>query len=188
MRVKSTLDILDNLVMGSTPEGRTMGFQVPVLALSQTQVQPEKGLNSVSDALVIKHVWGELMTPFGELKFGRMPFHFGLGIFANDGLDLDADGGTTVDRVMLTVKAMEHYFSLGWDFISEGATSAYLTSKGSANNYTQLDPAMDADQIDDINQFVFILAKKDKEDVLVRYCIGKIDLPKDVCSIICSFT
>ncbi len=39
------------------------------------------------------------LLPIGVLSFGRMPAHFGLGIGANDGADLDDDGGDRADRL-----------------------------------------------------------------------------------------
>ena len=39
------------------------------------------------------------LLPIGVLSLGRMPAHFGLGIGANDGADLDDDGGDRADRL-----------------------------------------------------------------------------------------
>ena len=44
--------------------------------------------------------WGEVHTPIGEFRFGRMPSHWGMGIWQNDGLGFNADYGDTVDRLM----------------------------------------------------------------------------------------
>ena len=41
------------------------------------------------------------LLPIGVLSLGRMPAHFGLGIGANDGADLDDDGGDRADRLAL---------------------------------------------------------------------------------------
>lgn len=39
------------------------------------------------------------LLPVGVLSMGRMPAHFGLGIGANDGADLEDDGGDRADRI-----------------------------------------------------------------------------------------
>ena len=58
------------------------------------------------------------MTPVGELRFGRMPSHWGLGMVANSGDGYDSDCQTTADRIMFVtgIKSIDLYFAGTWDF------------------------------------------------------------------------
>jgi uncharacterized protein (TIGR04551 family) len=110
-------DVLDNLVLGSTPinqpftggfdsGGTDLGNRPPLGAFNDTQAPPVAGVNSDRDSITVKRAWAEVAVPLGILKFGRMPNHWGLGIFSNSGdydpihgtYDLDGDYGDTVDR------------------------------------------------------------------------------------------
>lgn len=44
--------------------------------------------------------WAEVHTAIGTFKFGRMPLHWGMGIWQNDGLGYNAEYGDTTDRLM----------------------------------------------------------------------------------------
>ena len=44
-----------------------------------------KKLNSLTNAVSVRRVWAEVTTPFGQLHFGRMGSHWGLGMFHNEG-------------------------------------------------------------------------------------------------------
>ncbi|MBN2798505.1 MAG: hypothetical protein JXX28_05095 [Deltaproteobacteria bacterium] len=43
--------------------------------------------------------WGEVDTDYGRFAFGRMPLHWGMGIWQNDGQGLTSEYGDTVDRL-----------------------------------------------------------------------------------------
>ena len=62
------------------------------------------------------------MTPVGQLRFGRMPNHWGLGMVANAGDGIDSDYQTTIDRIMFVtgIKSLDLYFGGAWDFVSTG--------------------------------------------------------------------
>lgn len=105
-------DVLDNLVLGSTPIDQRFGtyndLAVPPLGpFGDTQAPPQEGVNSDRDSIVIKRAWAEVSLPLGILKAGRMPNHWGMGIYYNAGgydpisglYDYEADYGDTVDRV-----------------------------------------------------------------------------------------
>jgi uncharacterized protein (TIGR04551 family) len=66
------------------------------------------------------------MTPLGQLRFGRMPSHWGLGMVANSGDGVDSDYQTTVDRIMFVsgIRSIDLYFGGAWDFVSTGPTNA----------------------------------------------------------------
>jgi uncharacterized protein (TIGR04551 family) len=74
----------------------------------------------------VKRVWAEYMTPLGQVRFGRMPSHWGLGMLVNSGDGIDSDYQTTTDRIMFVsgIKSLDLYFGGAWDYVSTGATNA----------------------------------------------------------------
>jgi len=162
LRVLSQIDMLDNLVLGSTPSGYPPASTqdpsnpyVPLGAFANTQVPPTAGTNSFQNSVVVKRAWGEYATPVGQLRFGRMPSHWGLGILENSGDTYDSDWQSTVDRIMFTtgIKSLDLYFSGAWDFPNEGATSANYDSVFGGQPY-------DLAQLDDVNQYVAMIARR----------------------------
>lgn len=104
VRVMSQIDVLDNLVLGSTPVGsfaRSDSVLYPFL--SSSQVPPTAGLNSDRNSLVAKRAWAEVQTPVGLLSFGRMPSSWGLGILSHAGSGIDDDLGDSVDRLQFAL-------------------------------------------------------------------------------------
>ncbi|MEE2756302.1 MAG: TIGR04551 family protein [Myxococcota bacterium] len=170
LRIRATMDIFDNLILGSTPDGgphaqRSLGSTSDVLARNDVQLEvfedgqrpPESGVNSWRDSVRMKRLWGEWKTPLGLVAMGRMPSHWGLGMIANDGNCLDCDFGDSVDRLMGATKIADTYVAVTWDFPSEGATGF------SGNQTARNQPggqAYDFDQRDDANQFVVALFRK----------------------------
>jgi len=143
LRILSQIDLLDNLVFGSTPagyantpaSGTAGGYQVvqrsgyaPMSFFDNTTVPPTSGVNSYTNSIAVKRVWGEFSTPLGQLRFGRMPDHFGLGMYHNSGDGYDADYQSTIDRIMFisSVKPLDLYFGGAWDFPSSGPTNQSL--------------------------------------------------------------
>jgi uncharacterized protein (TIGR04551 family) len=177
VRIKAQIDVFDNMVLGSTPEGFPNPSPLaPIVGMTTGAVPPTAGINSLKNSITAKRAWGEVNTPFGMLAFGRMPNHWGMGMFANDGSCLDCDYGTTWDRVMFVTKIAGHYIVPGIDFASEGLTSdiasmasAYAarglgikTLFGASPVVDQLlGRPFDLDQRDDVNQYFLTIAKKD---------------------------
>lgn len=148
LRIMSQVDMLDNLVLGSTPDSyalrpasggtgatgesatgyRSAGYNgyAPLGVLTTTQGAPTAGVNSWRNSIEVKRVWAEYMTPLGQLRFGRMPLHWGLGMLANNGDHIDADYQTNSDRIMFItgIKSIDLYFAGSWDFVSTGPTNA----------------------------------------------------------------
>lgn len=172
LRILSQLDMLDNVVMGSTPEGyantpnptagggntgywrtSSSGY-VPIAAFSSSQVEPTANQNSYRNSIAVKRVWGEYVTPIGQVRFGRMPDHWGLGMVHNAGDTYDSDYQSTVDRIMLMtgVKPLDLYVGAAWDFAGEGATSARLSE--------QQGQPYDVAQNDDVSQYSLIVARR----------------------------
>ncbi|XXX72788.1 TIGR04551 family protein [Sorangium sp. So ce134] len=167
LRILSQVDLLDNVVLGSTPEGYANqpsaggGYEVvrrggysPLGAFSGTQWAPSAGINSPRDSISVKRIWGEYMTPVGLLRFGRMPNHWGLGMLANSGDGHDSDYQSTVDRLMFVtgIKKYDIYFAGAWDWANEGATSASLQELEGQ--------PYDLAQSDDVDQWVFVAVRR----------------------------
>jgi uncharacterized protein (TIGR04551 family) len=177
VRILSQIDMLDNLVLGSTPGGfantpaATGGYKAvpaspyaPIGGLvANTQIPPTFGLNSFVNSIAVKRAWGEYATPLGQLRFGRQPSHWGLGILENSGDTFDSDWQSTVDRIMFTtgIKSLDLYVSGAWDFPNEGATSANLESTVGGQPY-------DLAQLDDVNQYVAMIARR-RDPELARF-------------------
>ncbi|WP_437595958.1 TIGR04551 family protein [Sorangium sp. So ce590] len=167
LRILSQVDLLDNVVLGSTPEGyanrpgASGGYEVvrrggysPLGAFAGTQWAPSAGINSPKDSISVKRIWGEYMTPVGLLRFGRMPNHWGLGMVANSGDGHDSDYQSTVDRLMFVtgIKKYDLYFAGAWDWTNEGATSASL--------HDLEGQPYDLAQADDVDQYVFVAVRR----------------------------
>ena len=168
LRIISQVDILDDVVLGSTPSGygfqpslgTTGGYQVtqrngyaPNAVLDDTTIPPQSGVNSLASSIAVKRVWAEYTTPVGELRFGRMPDHFGLGIVHNSGDGYDDDYQSTIDRLQFitAIKPLDLYFGGSWDFPNEGPLRQPTLAGGQA---------YDASQLDDVNQWSLILMRK----------------------------
>ena len=142
LRIMSQIDLLDNVVLGSTPEAYaiqpgvskngsgyvTAGYNgfAPLGAFSTTQAPPTAGVNALANSVAVNRVWGEYQSPVGQIRFGRMPSNWGLGMLINSGDGLDSDYQTTTDRIMFIsgIKSADLYFGGAWDFVSTGPTSA----------------------------------------------------------------
>ena len=164
VRVRSQIDVLDNTIMGSTPDnlaslGRPPTFspQAPIPFLYTTQDPPEVGVNGYTSSIRAKRAWAEIDTEFGSLRFGRMPWHFGRGMSFNDGSCLDCDGGTTVDRLALLTELYGHQLTLALDYGAQG-----LTSNQQQLGRTSADGMpIDLGQDDDVFEYMFAITKID---------------------------
>ena len=156
IKIKFQADILDNVVLGSTPDtylrGGPGGLAPGISGFSTAQVPPRAGANSDVNAIEIKRVWAEVRTPVGLLKFGRQPSHWGTGMFINDGNCIDCDYGDTVDRLLFGTKIFEHVLFIGMDFVNEGVTNDDTFEYGGQDK--------DATQLDDVQQIAFGFARK----------------------------
>jgi uncharacterized protein (TIGR04551 family) len=169
LRIVSQIDLLDNLVLGSTPDSAaevpggtsslttakgvvtsrgtpyvSAGYNgwAPAGAYATTQGPPTAGVNGYLNSVNVNRVWGEYMTPFGQLRFGRMPNQWGLGMVNNAGDGIDSDYQSTIDRIMFVsgLKPLDLYFGGSWDFVSSGATNAtpYSVDGGQPTNICNL--------------------------------------------------
>ena len=114
----------------------------------------------MADSIRVKRLWAEVMTPLGQLRVGRMPSHFGMGLLANEGRGLDSDYGDSNDRIMFATKIAGHYIVPGFDWAVSGPSSARAgVPQGQA---------FDRDQRDDVDQYILAIAKKDKKQVITE--------------------
>ena len=169
VRVHIMLDAFDNLILGSTPEvksvnqfgqvnGRAPG--VPVDSLTRTVAAPESFRNTVGDALIVRRVWGEVTnSTIGQLRFGRMGHQWGLGMLWNAGegtnilgTALDSDFQSEVDRIQLIGKFKGIFFGVSWDFANKGYIADPVDDIQAV--------ARDASRLDDTRQWSFMVARR----------------------------
>jgi len=164
--IHTTMDVFDNLVLGSTPEslpGFTGNPTLPLPAFSASQAPPESGYNTLTDSFVVKRVWAEVMTPFGQLRFGRVPSNFGLGLLANDGNDLDSDYGDNADRIMFITRLYGHYIVPAWDFTATGPAGRLGGDGNVRAKKNEGGQRYDLDPRDDVKSWILAVARRDKE-------------------------
>ncbi|MBM4378299.1 MAG: TIGR04551 family protein, partial [Deltaproteobacteria bacterium] len=155
VRVRMQVDVLDNLVMGSTPDSRLGSESTSYDLFSEGQSVLRTGVNAVKDSLSFRRVWGEVGTPVGILRFGRMGSHWGLGMLRNDGNCLDCDHGDSVDRVQFVTEPLPGlYVTPMLDFNAEGPSSATLAEGGQP---------FDLSNRDDANGLVLAVARRDTD-------------------------
>ena len=167
VRIHAQIDIFDNLVMGSTPNGLVANDDkraphVPLIAFSDTQAPPIVGRNTRTPAIIVKRAWAEIGTPFGQIRAGRMPSQWGLGLLANNGSCMDCDYGDSADRIMFVTRLAGHVFGMGYDFASNGPTSMMI-DRG-VPYYAG--STVDLEQLDDVDQLFWVAGKIDKEEVI----------------------
>lgn len=164
IKVHMTIDALDNVVLGSNPDAtifsrsggditRAEVPRIPSEFATTSAVSPSAGVNSDRDALRVRRAWAQVGDrDIGELRFGRMPWHWGLGVFANAGNEFDDDFGSDVDRVLGMVHLFGFTLAASYDFAARGVTRYALNDP----DYFQLD----AGEKDDVNQFMFAVARR----------------------------
>jgi uncharacterized protein (TIGR04551 family) len=164
VRINAQLDLFDNLVLGSTPRGfgGAQSMSVPLSAFNDSQAAPIAGQNTTTPAILVKRAWADVDTPFGLLRFGRMPVNWGLGIMHNDGSCPQCDWGDSNDRIMFAANLANHTLGMGYDFAGSGPNS--LTVKDGSTAFGG--QAIDLEKLDDVHQFFWLAGKIDPEDVI----------------------
>jgi uncharacterized protein (TIGR04551 family) len=184
--VHSQVDLLDNVVMGSTPD--TYRFDNPDAELdlfTRTQVPPQAGVNSLEDSIQVKRAWGHIRFGFGlDLQFGRMPWSWGMGMVANGGngysrgddadiiRTLDSDYGDSVDSIKLGFdfgkdRRRTHKVSLSWDWAASGPTTAQVLGP-EYGNARLVGQTISAEKFDNVYQWSASLERRDDPDMLRR--------------------
>lgn len=163
VRIRTQVDALDNLVWGTTPDyafsrNAANGYwydRNEFNLFSFSQAPQRSGINALQDSISVKRVWGEVSTPIGILRFGRMGSHWGLGMLYNDGNGLDNDWGDTVDRVSFTAEPIAGFYitpMLDWNV--EGPSSVRLPEGGQP---------YDLSNSDEVHSYIIAIARRDTE-------------------------
>jgi len=186
VRVHAQIDVLDNLVLGSTPD--SFGWQnpyAPIDLYSRTQTPPTSGVNSFRDSIVAKRAWGHVKFGFGlDLRLGRMPWSWGMGMVANHGNGyyrgdqadiiryVDQDYGDSVDSVRLAFdfgkdRRKAHTIAISWDWASSGPTTGMLLGpQWDSGGIVGQD--FSAEKFDNVYQWSVSLERRDDPDMLRR--------------------
>ena len=134
LAIYTQLDIFDNILLGSDP-------------VSDNYIDPYTPLaifakSRASDAVHVKRLWGRVNTQIGEILFGRMGYHWGLGILHNDGNCLDCDYGDTYDRLAFAPREYKGFrLTAMFDLLSKG--------QGTTGEHGELGRTVDLDTLDD---------------------------------------
>lgn len=176
-KIHMQIDVLDNLVLGSTPDSAGLGTpsgNLTLGAFSDIQAPPQSGRNNLTDSVIVRRAWAEIDTSLGHLTFGRQPWHWGMGIFANAGganpfsgtYDMDNDFGDTVDRVMFRagIPGTDLYAAIAtdWTVTSPSAAQSDLF----ASRYDS--QPWDLNDTDDVAQWVFMITRFDKPKLFAK--------------------
>jgi hypothetical protein len=186
VRVHAQIDVLDNLVLGSTPD--SYGWQnpyAPIDLYSRTQTPPTSGINSFRDSILAKRAWGHIKFGWGlDLRFGRMPWSWGMGMVANHGMgylrgdqadiirQVDQDYGDSVDSVRLAFdfgkdRRKTHTIAISWDWAASGPTTGMLLGpKYDSGGIVGQD--FSAEKFDNVYQWSISLERRDDPDMLRR--------------------
>lgn len=172
VRVHATFDVFDNMILGSTPTGNV--YEPPTRASEQftrasprvpgvyseiyndSQNPPSSLRNSLRDSIVVRRAWAEISNRgIGQLRFGRMGSHWGLGMVHNAGNDIDGDYSTDVDRIMFATQLFGLSGFVSWDFADQGVQRSLVNDLRGV--------AFDATNSDDLRQISAALAWRTEE-------------------------
>ncbi len=162
VRVKMTFDVFDNLVLGHPPDsfygpaadatGKPTGADT---VLSNGVATPD-GSPQLGSSIKARYAWGEVRNrDLGELRFGRMPESWGLGMYYNAGNRLDDDRSTDIDRVLGITKLFGFYLSASFDFVGGGPLAA-----GSDNR------PIEQSRLTSVHQYTFSAARRSSDEEL----------------------
>jgi uncharacterized protein (TIGR04551 family) len=132
--IYAQIDALDNVLLGSSP-------------LLEPYLDPFTPLSALvsgraGSPVIVKRLWGRVNTQLGEFVFGRMGYHWGLGILHNDGNCLDCDFGDTYDRVAFSPRDFKgHKVTAMFDVLAKG--------QGTTGEFGELGRVVDLDTLDD---------------------------------------
>ncbi len=152
VRIRAQIDAFDNVVMGSNPDFNP-ALGNPNYARNQFSIF-SMSQNALTSSIALKRLYGEVSTPVGILRFGRMGSQWGLGMLYNDGSCLDCDHGDNVDRIMFVAEPISGYYVTPmFDFNLAGLLSQ--VSQGGR--------AIDVSQQDNANSLILAIARRDTD-------------------------
>lgn len=126
--VRFDVKALDGVTWGDSPPpvlDPVTGNADPI-ALSEGLEAPSSASESRTSLLdlTIWRAYADLQLGDHRIKFGRVPLHWGSGIWRNDGLGLLADYGDTADRVEWEGLFGDVYTSVAFDVNASGLLAA----------------------------------------------------------------
>src|SRR5712672_1148485 len=147
------MDMLDNILLGDNPKSDPfLDPFTPRHVLETTRV---------ADVIKLQRVWGRVNTQLGELLFGRMGYHWGLGILHNDGNCLDCDYGDTYDRIAFAPREIKgHTFTFMFDLLFKGP--------GTTGDFGELGRSVDLDTLDDGYRLGVSVTRLDSPETVKR--------------------
>ena len=163
IRVSATLDILDNLVLGTTPNKLRTNWGSDTF-FTFNGAEPANSDTIGRNAISVKALYGEADTMLGTFRAGRVPTHWGMGMIYNDGgrfnretelIDghawqcLNCDSSDAVDKIEYRLRDPFFdvlYLMFSWDFVNSGLASYNLQQDS-------LGQAFDLTDNDDVLQF-----------------------------------
>ncbi|GAB4561009.1 MAG: hypothetical protein Tsb0020_08200 [Haliangiales bacterium] len=175
-KVHAQIDMLDNVVLGSTPVSAN-NASIPT-GFDDNQAAPEAGFNDLTDSIRVKRAWAEARVSLATVTFGRQPWHWGLGIFANSGgrdpfsgkLNNDSDFGDTVDRLMARARvpgtSIDASIAMDWAATSPTLGQSGLYADETGRYSDRLDgPGFDLEDSDDVYQWTVSLVRYDTPEL-----------------------
>ncbi len=105
MAVRARIDVLDNLSMGSSPEGPAYS--------SLSQDAPDR-------AFLVRRAFGEARTAIGLIAAGRIGSHWGMGLFTNGGDCADCNFGDSADSIQFVTSIGGHVWTVAYDLSATG--------------------------------------------------------------------
>lgn len=174
--VHAQFDVFDNHILGSTPQGYYAGTRVgspwaPITAFSQTQVSPTPQ-NSLTPGVNVARAWAEVTnTTLGQIRFGRMPSQWGLGLVANAGNGVDSDFQSHADRLMYAarIRSLRMFIAGFYDFASTGATTQSLRYESGQGQPIDVTP------LDDVRQYGLAIGRRvDPAETRQRLARGQV--------------
>ncbi|GHG65394.1 TIGR04551 family protein [Comamonas sp. JC664] len=146
---------LDNFVMGAMPDTLLPGNTRNIFDIFSESQDPLA--DALQQSLKLRRAYGEVKTPVGILRFGRMGSQWGLGMLRNDGTCFDCDFGDTVDRIQFVTNPFEGWYVTPMvDFNSEGV----IDNRGTVGE------PVDLTQADDAHSWVIAIARRDTDQVI----------------------
>ncbi|MDH5490665.1 MAG: hypothetical protein OEY14_01700 [Myxococcales bacterium] len=108
--LRMQLDGLDNVVMGDNAR-----LSATPLFAGDPSYTDLDGFE-LRDTIRLERAWLEFLIPIGQIRVGRMPSHWGLGILAHDGNGLgewgDPSVGATFDRLLFATRPLTVFNAL----------------------------------------------------------------------------
>lgn len=116
---------LDNVYWGDSPFVDDVPFldAPPSLGILTDTLDPPVSTTDARKNLAdisVWRAWSEVNTKVGTFRFGRMPLHWGLGIWQNDGLGVNQEYGDSVDRISWEHVVSQIWIRLAADIHTEG--------------------------------------------------------------------